>query len=133
LNEKIDFDAIKKIKGNKNNGNFETEIIYTLKVPSNLEFNVKTIAGQIVLIGLQGKMTVNSISGFIDYSVPASMKARINLSTISGDVYSDVKFDNKTSKEMNCVGTKRELILNGGTLPIELKTISGNIYLRKSK
>jgi len=78
-------------------------------------------------------MSVNSISGFIDYTVPASLKARINLSTISGNVYSNVKFDKDASKEISWVETKRELSLNGGNLPVELKTISGNIYLRKSK
>ena len=78
-------------------------------------------------------MSVNSISGFIDYAVPASMKARINLSTVTGDVYSNLKFDNKPSKEMSWVGTKRDLTLNSGSLPIKLETVSGNIYLRKSK
>lgn len=32
---------------------------------------------------------------------------------------------------MTWVGTKRALSLNGGTLPVELKTISGDIFLRK--
>lgn len=131
--EKIDFEAIKKIKGSGNNCNFDKMIRYKLKVPSNLEFSLKTIAGQIILEGSLGKMSVNSISGFIDYAVPASMKARINLSTVTGDVYSNLKFDNKPSKEMSWVGTKRDLTLNSGSLPIKLETVSGNIYLRKSK
>ena len=131
--EKIDFEAIKKIKGSGNNCNFDKMIRYKLKVPSNLEFSLKTIAGQIILEGSLGKMTVNSISGFIDYAVPASMKARINLSTVTGDVYSNLKFDNKPEKEVSWVGTKRNLTLNSGVLPIKLETVSGNIYLRKSK
>lgn len=131
LIEKVDFDGIKKAKGTKNLNNFDSEINYKLKVPANLEFSLKTISGKIELIGSQGKMSVNSISGFIDYAIPVATKAHINLSTISGDVYSDVKFDNKPSKEISWVGTKRELSLNGGNLPVELKTVSGNIYLRK--
>lgn len=133
LIEKVDFEGIKKVKGQKDCCNFNTKINYKLKVPENLEFNLKTISGQIELVGSVGKMSINSISGFIDYTIPPSMKARINLSTISGDVYSDVKFDKSASNEMSWVGTKRDLSLNGGTQPIELKTISGNIYLRKSK
>lgn len=129
LVEKIDFEAIKKIKGTGNNCNFDKMIRYKLKVPANLEFNLKTIAGQIILEGSLGKMSVNSISGFIDYAVPASMKARINLSTVTGDVYSNLKFDNKPEKEMSWVGTKRNLTLNGGTLPVKLETVSGDIYL----
>jgi len=133
LIEKVDFEGIKKMKGTKNLNNFNSEINYKLKVPANLEFNLKTISGQIELLGSVGKMSVNSISGFIDYTVPASLKARINLSTISGNVYSNVKFDKDASKEISWVETKRELSLNGGNLPVELKTISGDIYLRKSK
>ena len=133
LVEKIDFEAIKKIKGTGNNCNFDTKINYKLKVPANLEFNLKTISGKIELVGSVGKMSINSISGFIDYTIPTSLKARINLSTVTGDVYSDVKFDNRPSKEMSWVGTKRDLTLNSGTLPIKLETVSGNIYLRKSK
>jgi hypothetical protein len=131
LTEKVDFDGIKKVKGTKNLCNFESEINYTLKVPANLEFSLKTISGKIVLIGAQGKMSLNSISGFIDYSIPSASKARINLSTISGDVYSNVNFDNSSKDEMSWVGTKRDLSLNGADTPVELKTISGDIYLRK--
>ena len=133
LVEKIDFEAIKKIKGTGNNCNFDKMIRYKLKVPANLDFSLKTISGQVEMIGTLGKMSVNSISGFIDYSIPSSMKARINLSTITGDVYSNMKFDTKESKDMNWVGTKRDLTLNGGTQPVKLETVSGNIYLRKSK
>lgn len=133
LIEKVDFEGIKKIKVQKDCCNFETKINYKLKVPANLEFNLKTISGKIELVGSVGKMSINSISGFIDYTIPAALKARINLSTVTGDVYSDVKFDKSDSKEISWVGTKRDLSLNGGTLPVELKTVSGDIYLRKSQ
>ncbi len=132
LNEKVDFEGIKKVKGTKNNCNFDTQINYKLKVPADLEFRVKTISGKILLVGTQGKMSLNSISGFIDYSIPASLKAHINLATITGNVYSNVKFDNTPSDKITWVGTKRDLSLNGGTLPVELKTVSGDIYLRKA-
>ena len=133
LIEKVDFGGIRKLKDQKDCCNFETEINYKLKVPVNLEFNLKTISGEVELVGSVGKMTINSVSGFIDYTIPAALKARINLSTITGDVYSDVKFDSERSKQMSWVGTKRDLTLNGGNLPVELKTVSGNIYLRKSR
>jgi len=130
LEEVIDFEGIKKKRGD--NQNFQMEIIYKLKVPSNLEFNLNTISGQVEMKGILGKMDVNSISGFIDYAVPQACKARIDLSTISGNVYSNLKFDDQSGKEISWVGTKRKLTLNGGTQDIALKTISGNIYLRKN-
>jgi hypothetical protein len=133
LIEKVDFEGIKKVKPRNDCCNFEMKINYKLKVPADLEFNLKTISGEIELVGSLGKMSINSVSGFIDYTVPAALKARINLSTITGDVYSDMKFDKSATKEMSWVGTKRDLILNGGTLPVKLETVSGDIYLRKSK
>jgi DUF4097 and DUF4098 domain-containing protein YvlB len=102
-------------------------------VPANLEFSLKTISGQIEIEGTLGKMDVNSISGFIDYTIPQASKARIDLSTISGNVYSNLNFDEKATKEISWVGTKRNLTLNGGDVAVALKTISGDIYLRKSR
>lgn len=133
LVEKVDFEGLRKAIGCKNNCNFNTTLIYTVKVPSNLEFSLKTISGKVTMVGTLANVTVDSVSGFIDYAIPASLKARINLSTITGDVYSNVKFDNKTEKEVSWVGTRRDLVLNAGTSPIHLKTVSGNIYLRKAK
>jgi hypothetical protein len=131
IEEVVDFDAIKKKKGKKNLCNFNTEINYTLKIPQNLNFDINTISGEIELVGCEGEMTVKSISGFIDYSIPAKLKANIDLSTVTGDVYSNVDFDNKQSDKISWVGTNRELKLNGGDKEVKLKTVSGDIYLRK--
>jgi len=130
LEEKVNFEAIKKKRGDFHN--FNTKINYKLKVPANLEFKLSTISGQVEMKGILGKMEVNSISGFIDYTVPQSCKVRIDLSTISGNVYSNLKFEDQSAKEISWVGTKHKLTLNGGTQDIALKTISGNIYLRKN-
>jgi hypothetical protein len=129
--EDVDFDGIKKKTGEKNLCNFNTKINYTIKIPKNLNFSVNTISGEVELIGCEGEMEVNSVSGFIDYSIPEKLKAKIDLSTVTGDVYSNVKFDNADSKEISWVGTKRELTLNGGNKDVELKTVSGDIFLRK--
>ena len=129
--EDVDFDGIKKKTGEKNLCNFNTEINYTIKVPKDLNFSVNTISGEVELVGCEGEMVVNSVSGFIDYSIPEKLQAKIDLSTVTGDVYSNVKFDDSDSKEISWVGTKRELTLNGGNKDVELKTVSGDIYLRK--
>lgn len=131
IEEKVDFEGIKKKIGAKNLQNFNTEINYKLKIPKNLNFDVNTISGEIELIGCEGEMTVNSVSGFIDYSIPEKHKAKIDLSTVTGNVYSNVKFDNPLPKEISWVGTESELTLNGGNKDVELKTVSGDIYLRK--
>lgn len=131
LDENVDFKTLENKLGK--HMNIDMHIIYRLRVPANLEFALKTISGQIVVKGSQGKMDINSISGFIDYSVPSTLKAKIDLSTISGNVYSDIKFEDKSTKEMTPVGTKRNLTINGGNTPVALTTISGDIYLRKAR
>lgn len=131
IEEKVDFEGIKKKIGAKNLNNFNTEINYKLKIPKTLNFDVNTISGEIELIGCEGEMTVNSVSGFIDYSIPEKHKTKIDLSTVTGNVYTNVKFDNPLPKEISWVGTNSELTLNGGDKDVELKTVSGDIYLRK--
>ncbi|WP_346855574.1 DUF4097 family beta strand repeat-containing protein [uncultured Draconibacterium sp.] len=131
LEEEIDFEKIKELKGSRNNCSFNTDLHYTLKIPKNLKVDLETISGEIELIGCEGQMSIHSISGFIDYSIPENHKANIDLSTITGDVYSNVKFDNKTKENISWVGTKQELSLNGGSTEVDLKTVSGDIYLRK--
>jgi len=130
LEEVVDFKAIQKKKA-KENCNINSHIIYTLKVPADLAFNLKTISGQVEIKGTTGKMDVNSISGFIDYAAPSACKAKIKISTITGNVYSNLKFDEQKDKEMKWVGSDYNLVLNGGGPEMALKTISGDIFLRK--
>nr|WP_319272047.1 DUF4097 family beta strand repeat-containing protein [uncultured Draconibacterium sp.] len=129
--EKIDFDGIKEKAGKKEFCNFEMDIEYSVKVPKDLNFSVKTISGEIELIACEGKMDVNSVSGFIDYSIPKNLGAQLNLSTVTGDVYSNVSFDDGDTDEISWIGTNRRLTLNGGNKDIKLKTVSGDIYLRR--
>lgn len=131
LIEDVNFKEIQKLKGN--NCNMENHIVYHLKVPARQEFDLNTISGKVDLKGPLGKMSVNSISGFIDYAVPQTHKARIDLSTVTGNVYSDLKFEDKPAKEIAWVGSKRKLVLNGGDVAVALKTVSGDIFLRKSR
>jgi hypothetical protein len=131
IEEKVDFEGIKKEKGNRNLNNFNTDINYHLKVPKDLDFDLSTISGKVELIGCQGEMSINSVSGFIDYSVPENHKANIGLSTVTGDVYSNLNFDNKLPKEISWVGINHELLFNGGDVEVQLKTVSGDIFLRK--
>lgn len=131
LVEDVNFREIQKKKGD--NCNYNSDIVYKLNVPANLEFSLNTISGMIELKGLQGKMTIHSISGFIDYTVPLTCKARIDLSTVTGNVYSNLKVDEKPTNQISWVGTKRKLTLNGGNQDVALKTVSGDIYLRKGR
>ena len=60
--EKIDFDGIKKEKGERNLCNFDMDIEYSVKIPKNLNFSVNTISGEIELLACEGTMNINSVS-----------------------------------------------------------------------
>lgn len=129
--EEVDFKSIQEKMGKKNHYNFQTDINYKVKVPRNMDFKIETISGEVELIGCEGEMAINSVSGYIDYSIPEKHQAKIDLSTVTGDVYSNVKFDNPVSSTISWGGTNRELTLNGGRKGVKLKTVSGDIFLRK--
>ncbi|MEE4196505.1 MAG: DUF4097 family beta strand repeat-containing protein [Bacteroidales bacterium] len=112
----------------------EMELYFDVKVPKESGLELETISGDIEINGVLGRMDINTISGYIDLSLPDDHDADLELSNISGGMYSNFDFTsnqetgyhhyrrNKVSRRLN----------NGGTL-INLKTISGDIFLRKSK
>ncbi len=105
---------------------------------------LKNVTGPLVLSTISGDIevtfsslasgkpfSINSISGEIDITLPANIAADVELSAISGRMYSDFDFGNK-SKEMNQVGGNvLSTKLNGGGAKFSIVTVSGNIYLRK--
>jgi hypothetical protein len=114
--EKVNF-SVKTIDGNINISGKAGDI------------DAKTISGHIIITGTNSKTDANSISGFIDMSVASDVKADLEFKTISGTIYSnhEIPASGKKSPGSNKVVDQ----MNGGGLPIKLKTISGNIYFRK--
>ena len=84
-----------------------------------------------------GPTSISLVSGFIDITMPSSSKANLYLSSISGEVYSDLDIQlrggNDKGNNMPRIAGGREIegTLNGGGIEMRLKTISGDIYLRK--
>ncbi|HET6528184.1 MAG TPA: DUF4097 family beta strand repeat-containing protein [Balneolaceae bacterium] len=80
--------------------------------------------------------SISLVSGYIDVTMPASTKADLYLSSISGEIYTNLDIEIKGEEEnmMRLAGGRNiEGTLNGGGAEISLKTISGDIYLRKSE
>lgn len=79
-------------------------------------------------------ISISNVSGFIDVTLPASTKANLVLSSVSGEIYTDLdlKVDQKDGMRRHG-GSKIESKLNGGGVEINLRAISDDIYLRKSK
>ncbi len=112
----------------------EMDLFFEVKIPKNHKLEVETISGDIIIKGVQARMDINTISGFIDLSLPPNYNADLELSTITGGMYSDFDFNTEKTDGYYHYG-KNEISkqLNKGGTRIFLETISGDIYIRKEK
>jgi len=124
----------KELRGDKencccNSPRMEVEIW----VPAGVDIRAKSISASIETTFDGGELTLETISGDVDIKVPSSRSASLKASTISGDIYSDLTFEyldgGKGLREM--VGRKLDAKLNSGGKYLSLKSISGDILLRK--
>ncbi|WP_424962630.1 DUF4097 family beta strand repeat-containing protein [Ekhidna sp.] len=78
--------------------------------------------------------SLSSTSGDIDVTLPASVKGTFKMSTISGGVYTGFDFDFGEDAKIRRVGGQNATgKLNGGGVEVSLKTVSGDIYIRKAE
>ncbi|MBL7971017.1 MAG: DUF4097 family beta strand repeat protein [Prolixibacteraceae bacterium] len=108
-------------------------------------FTVNSISGDIEIvfdkISQSEPTSLASVSGLIDIALPASEKANIDISSINGNVYNSLDLKNTSSgtekdkrgfgMDMVKMQNANSYTLNGGGQKVFLKSISGNIYLRK--
>ncbi len=124
---------------------------------SDLELDVKNsniklngITGPTVISSLSGDIeadfskvnqkspfSIKAISGDMDISLPANTPANLELSSMSGGIYTDfdIKTSGNNSGNLKHVGggSKVRAKINEGGVKIAITAISGNIYLRKKK
>jgi hypothetical protein len=81
-------------------------------------------------------MSIKSINGEVDLTMPSGAKADFDLSSLQGDIFTDldIAIDKKGREEgerflggMNNIKGK----LNGGGVKVTVSSINGNLYLRK--
>ncbi|HLZ85633.1 MAG TPA: DUF4097 family beta strand repeat-containing protein [Puia sp.] len=108
------------------------------------DITLKTVTGPLVISTISGSVTVafteiakdkpisiSSVSGEVDVTLPAKTPFSLEMGTVSGNMYSD--FDFPSNNEMKRVGGgKLRTDFNGGGTAIRLHSVSGNVYLRKS-
>jgi hypothetical protein len=113
------------------NNCYHDNIIWDIYISENTAFSVKTINGNIVIVGKTSEIKAYTISGFIDLSVSSDKRADLIFSTISGTVYSNHEFvSDNTNRSYHSKIYDR---MNGGGTPINLETISGDIFFRTLK
>jgi lia operon protein LiaG len=106
--------------------------------------NLKNVSGPVVLSTISGDVelsfnevskdrpiSIASISGEIDITLPAKAGVDIEMETISGDIYSDFDFSSDSKKLKRIGGNSVKGQLNGGGVDFKITNVSGNIYLRK--
>lgn len=113
----------------------DMDLFFEVFLPPDVSLSINTISGDIEIGKYQGELDVKTIGGFIDLSLDSWKKADLEMNTISGEIYSnmDLDFSGKKLGSPHVGGTKIEASLNGGGTGIELKTISGDIFLRKGR
>lgn len=80
--------------------------------------------------------SISLVSGYIDVTMPASTATDMYLSSVSGEIYTNMDLSMRGNNgDMKRLGGGRKIegTLNGGGVEIELKTVSGDIYLRKAE
>lgn len=125
----------KRITTYSNNWQIDMDIYFEVFLPRNLDINLSTISGDVILTNIGGELNLETISGFIDLKIERNARASVKTSTISGGVYTDHEIElirkMKGSKYHLVAGRSPDFKLNGGGREIKLETISGNIYIRK--
>jgi hypothetical protein len=107
-------------------------------------FTVNTISGNVEVvfssINQAEPTSLASVSGLIDVTVPASDKATFQISNVTGNVYNNLNLQNNSKEKdddraagLGAIKHNRgsNYTLNGGGQKVFLKSVSGNIYLRK--
>lgn len=106
---------------------------------------VKDVSGPLVLSTISGNININfttlskdnpvslaSVSGEIDITLPAKQGVDVELETVSGSIYSDFDFPADDKKMKRIGGNSVNSQLNGGGVNLKITNVSGNIYFRKS-
>lgn len=106
---------------------------------------LKNVTGPLVLSTISGNVNVAfseiskdksisiaSVSGEVDVTLPAKAGFNLEMGTISGNMYSDFDIQTGNNDNMRRVGGgSLHVPVNGGGIDVKLHSISGNIYLRK--
>jgi DUF4097 and DUF4098 domain-containing protein YvlB len=92
-------------------------------------------------------MAFTSLNGSIDVTLPANIKANLKMRTDNGDVYSDFDIQLRPSDRKPTEIDKRKQggpfrieidksvngTINGGGPDFDIRTLNGNIYIRKGQ
>jgi lia operon protein LiaG len=109
------------------------------------DISLKNVTGPLVISTISGNVNVTfteiskdksisiaSVSGEVDVTLPAKAGFNLEMGTVSGNMYSDFEFPASNNDMRRIGGSNIRAQLNGGGVELKLHSVSGNIYLRKS-
>jgi len=109
------------------------EMLVEVKIPANADVRVKTVIGDVIIEGMNSNIEVESVTGLIDIDWDESMGAEVSLKTTTGDLYTNIDLDRKKDRGLALISSHNvEGRLKGGEKEIYLKTVTSDIYFRKS-
>ena len=78
---------------------------------------------------------VSTVSGDVDVTLPASAKTTLSMRSVSGEIYTDFDLSLGGSAGLHHVGGTNTIDgrTNGGGITLSLKTVSGDVFVRKAK
>jgi len=98
---------------------------------------LSTISGGIDLeynnVNTDKPVSINSISGDIDITIPAKTPADLEIRTFTGKIFSDfdIPSDNDDMKQIG--GGTLSFAMNGGGVDFKIVSVSGNIHLKSGE
>jgi len=77
---------------------------------------------------------ITSVSGDVDVTLPASAKVTLSMRSLSGEIYTDFDLNLDGGSGLRHVGGQTvEGRANGGGTTFSLKSVSGDVFVRKAK
>lgn len=108
----------------------QSDIYWDIFIPENTDFSVKTINGNIIIDGNTAAIESHTVSGFVDVTVPPGKKADLEMKTVTGTIYSNYDFEQKSR---GYVSSRVAGSMNGGGEDVDLASVSGDIFFRVRK
>lgn len=130
-----DFIKVKNSKKELEIKAFNTDIfLENITGPAIISTVKGNIEGSFSELNQANPSSISAVSGHIDLSLPAGSRASLEISTISGRAYTDFDFEHEREGPQNIKrigGGNIKGNINNGGVQMLLKTISGDVYLRK--
>ena len=118
----------------------------------NSNFDLNNIKGPLVLNATNGNadikysevkltkpISIVTINGYVDLTLPPSLKADVQLHTMNGEAYTDFEVEEESSMIPDNSLPNMQMfhlegnINGGGPTKVNIQTINGDIFLRKGK